>query len=110
MLAIGRGMSALKRIERTFARCARNWSALFAQTLTGKDAFSEIAAAFGAADTTEDGAGFFFAVNSYALEHGVNAVFASRASILLFRAARAVAAAPHNPISPPIVLQALDSS
>jgi hypothetical protein len=50
------------------------------------------------------------AANCYALERGVNAVFASRSSILLFRARKTGVAISHNLASPRKAPVAPDSS
>jgi len=96
-LASGRSLRVLKRIERSFARCMRNWSAIFAMAISTRLAFSALAAMLADCAVTEDDrGGFFFAANRYALDRRVNAVFASRSSILLFRARKAGRSFPRN--------------
>lgn len=110
-LAVGSDIRVLKRIERSFARCVRNWSAIFAMALSARQAFTAIAAV-GAASTavTDEPAGVLLAANQYALERGVNAVFASRSSILIFRVRKAGAAISHKLVSPHHVPAVPDSS
>jgi hypothetical protein len=105
-LAEGRSFRVLKGIERSFDRCIRNWSAIFAMALSTRHAFAALASmvAVGAC------AGILLAANHYALERGVNAVFASRSSILRFRARKAGVMISHNLVSPRNAPTAPDSS
>jgi len=105
-LAAGRSLRVLKRIERSFGRCMRNWSAIFAMALSTRHAFASLASVV----AVEACDGVLLAANLYALERGVNAVFASRSSILLFRAKMAGAMISHNLTSPRDVPAAPDSS
>ena len=43
-LAAGRDIRVLKRIERSFERCVRNWSAIFAMDIAAKHAYKVLAA------------------------------------------------------------------
>ena len=111
ILAAGRSLRVLKGIERSFERCMRNWSAIFAMVVATRQAFETLAAVVVAkADGAEKPADVLLAANRYALEHGVNAVFASRSSILLFRARKADVMISHNLASPRVVQAAPDSS
>jgi len=105
-LAAGRDIRVLKRIERCFGRCILNWSAIFAVALSLRHPLAALASVVAA----EPGTGVFLAANRYALGRGVNAVFASRSSILLFRTRKALAAISHNPDSPQDAQSAPDSS
>lgn len=96
LLAAGRDLRALKRIELSFARCMRNWSALFAIALDTRKAFAQLAAAVVANAATITAVPVLLVANRYALERGVNAVFASRSSILRFRSRKAAVTIPHN--------------
>ena len=110
-LAVGRDIRVLKRIERSFERCVLNWSAIFAIALPLRRAFTAIAAVVAVATTAMDElADVLLAANCYALERGVNAVFASRSSILLFRARKTGVAISHNLASPRKAPVAPDSS
>ena len=110
-LAAGRIIRVLKRIEQSFARCVRNWSAIFAMALDARQAFVALAAIVVAnVQSVTELAPVLLAANRYALERGVNAVFASRSSILLFRARKAGAVIPHNLASPRIAVATPDSS
>jgi len=100
----------LKRIERSFERCMRNWTAIFQMNIPTKHAYVALAEAVGAVAGTENATKVLLAANRYALDRGVNAVFASRASILLFRSRNAVWRIPHNPVSPRIPAVMPDSS
>lgn len=108
-MATGRDIRVLKRIERSFMRCVRNWSAIFAMALSARQAFTAITTVVAAA-TTAESVGVLLATNRYALEQGVNALFASRSSILLFRARKAGVAISHNLASPRKAPVAPDSS
>lgn len=111
LLAEGRDIRVLKRIERSFARCVRNWSAIFAMALSLRWALTAITTVVTAAATLPtESVGVLLAANHYALERGVNAVFASRSSILLFRARKAGVAVSHNLASPRRAPVAPDSS
>jgi hypothetical protein len=105
-LAVGRSFRVLKRIERSFGRCIRNWSAIFAMALSAWHAFAALASVV----AVEAPAGVLRAANHYALERGVNAVFASRSSILIFRARKAGVMISHNMASPRDAPVAPDSS
>ena len=111
LLAAGLGIRVLKRIERSFARCIRNWSAVFAMDLDAQQAFAALAAVVvsTAASVTEP-TPVLLTANRYALERGVNAVFASRSSILLFRSRKAGVMISHNLASPRNAPAAPDSS
>jgi hypothetical protein len=100
----------LKRIERGFERCVLNWSAVFQMDIPMKNAYAALAEAVGADACAVNGAGVLLTANRYALERGVNAVFASRASILLFDPGNAAPDIPHNPVSPRIPAVGPDSS
>jgi hypothetical protein len=101
ILAAGRSLRVLKGIERSFERCMRNWSAIFAMVVATRQAFETLAAVVVAkACAVEERAGVLLAANHYALQRGVNAVFASRSSILLFRARKAGVTISHNLASP----------
>ena len=110
ILTIGREIRVLKRIERSFERCMRNWTAIFQMNIPTKHAYVALAEAVGAVAGTENATKVLLAANRYALDRGVNAVFASRASILLFRSRNAVWRIPHNPVSPRIPAVMPDSS
>jgi hypothetical protein len=111
LLAAGRSLRVLKGIERSFERCMRNWSAIFAMAVATRQAFETFAAVVVAkACDVEERAGVLLTANLYALERGVNAVFASRSSILFFRARKAGVAISHNPVSPRNAPAAPDSS
>jgi hypothetical protein len=111
LLAAGLGIRVLKRIERSFARCVRNWSALFAMAQSSRNAFPELAAVVAPeVNIVAGGASVLLAANRYALGRGVNAVFASRSSILLFRARKAGVMVSHNLASPRFVPAVPDSS
>lgn len=105
-LAAGRSLRVLKRIERGFGRCIRNWSAIFAMALSARHAFAALASVV----AVEACAGVLWAANHYALGRGVNAVFASRSSILFFQARKAGVMVSHGLASPRLVLSAPDSS
>jgi hypothetical protein len=105
-LAVGRSFRVLKRIERSFGRCIRNWSAIFAMALSTRHAFAALASVV----AVEACAGVLLAANRYSLGRGVNAVFASRSSILLFRARKAGVMISHNLASPRGVPEVPDSS
>lgn len=105
-LAAGQGIRVLKRIERSFERCMRNWSAIFAMALSTRQALAALASVTAA----EACAGVLPAANRYALGRGVNAIFASRSSILLFRARKVGATISHNLASPRDVPAVPDSS
>lgn len=105
-LAAGRSFHVLKRIERSFDRCMLNWSAIFAMALSTRHAFAALASVV----VVEVCADVLLAANRYALERGVNAVFTSRSSILLFRARKAGAMISHNLASPREAPAAPDSS
>jgi hypothetical protein len=76
-LSMGRDIRVLKRIERSFERCVRNWSAIFAMALSARQAFTEITTVVATATAiTAESAGVLLAANRYALGRGVNAVFA----------------------------------
>jgi hypothetical protein len=105
-LAAGLSIRVLKRIERSFGRCIRNWSAIFAMALSTRHAFAALASVV----TVEACAGVLLAANHYALERGLNAVFASRSSILLFRTGKASVTISHNLVSPRNAPAAPDSS
>lgn len=110
-LAAGRSIRVLKGIERSFERCMRNWSAIFAMAVATRQAFETLAAVVGAkVCAVEECAGVLLAANIYALERGVNAVFASRSSILRFRARTAGMTISHNLVSPQNAPAAPDSS
>jgi hypothetical protein len=111
ILARGRSIKVLKQIERTFARGVRNWSAIFAMDIPAKHAHETLAAVVVAeAQTVEDVTSVLLTANHYALERGVNAVFASRSSILLFRARKVGVVISHNLVSPRDAPAAPDSS
>jgi hypothetical protein len=110
-LTAGREVRVLKRIERSFERCIRNWSAVFAVEIPVKQAYETIAAVVGVkATATGKLTGVLRAANQHALGRGVNAVFASRSSILLFRSGNAGLGIPHKTASSRNVLVAPDSS
>ena len=111
-LAAGRNLRMLRRIERSFGRCMLNWSAIFAMSLSTRHAFAELASVVAVEDCVGvlRAGGVFPAANRYALTRGVNAVFASRSSILLFRARKAGVMISHNLTSPQDVPAAPDSS
>jgi hypothetical protein len=109
-LAEGREVRVLKRIERSFERCARNWSAIFDMDIPVKHAYATLAAAVEADGAHDDGPGVLLAANQHALERGVNAVFASRSCILLFRTGNAGKGIPHDPASARNAPAAPDSS
>ena len=89
----------------------RNWSAIFAIAVATRQAFETLAAVVVAkACALQECAGVLLAANLYALERGVNAVFASRSSILRFRARKAGVTISHNPVSPRNAPAAPDSS
>ena len=111
LLAAGRDIRVLKRIERSFERCARNWSAIFAMDLAAKHDYKVLAAVVVVeARIVEEPAAVLLAANLYALEHGVNAIFASRSSILLFRSKKTEMTISHNLASPRNAQVAPDSS
>lgn len=111
LLAAGRDIRVLKRIERSFERCMRNWSAIFAMAMAMREAFTALAAVVAtAAFAAQEPAGVLLAANQYALERGVNAVFASRSSILLFRSRKTGMTISHNLASPRNAPAAPDSS
>jgi len=105
-LAAGRSLRVLKRIERSFGRCMRNWSAIFAMALPMRHAFAALASVV----AVETCGRVFQAASHYALERGVNAVFASRSSILLFRTRKAGVMVSHTLASPRDAPAAPDSS
>ncbi len=110
-LAAGRDIRVLKRIERSFERCVRNWSAIFGMAIATRQALAALAAVVATtALAVEELAGVFITANRYSLERGVNAVFASRSSILLFRARKAGVMISHNLASPRGVPEVPDSS
>ena len=111
-LAAGRDIRVLKRIERSFERCVRNWSAIFAMDIAAQAGAYKVLAAVVVVEAriVEEPAGVLLAANLYALERGVNAVFASRSSILLFRARKRVMTISHNLASPRNAPVAPDSS
>ena len=110
-LAAGRDVRVLKRIERSFARCVRNWSAIFAMDIAARYAYKVLAAVVVVeARIVEEPAAVLLAANLYALERGVNAVFASRSSILLFRSRKTGMTILHNLASPRNTPTAPDSS
>jgi hypothetical protein len=110
-LAAGRSLRVLKRIERSFARCMRNWSAIFAVAVSARHAYVALAAVVAPKVSIVAGsASVLLAANHYALGRGVNAVFASRSSILLFRAGTAGVMVPHDLASPRDAPAAPDSS
>ena len=109
-LAVGREVRVLKRIERSFERCVRNWTAIFQMNIPTKYAYATLAVAVGADAGMGNEPAVLLTANRYALERGVNAVFASRASILLFRSKNAGRGIPHNPASPRNAPVAPDSS
>lgn len=109
LLAAGSDIRVLKRIERSFERCVRNWSAIFAVVIFARDAFAALAAVV-AVEAKKERADVFLAANRYALKRGVNAVFASRSSILIFRASKASVMISHNLVSSQHVPAAPDSS
>ncbi len=110
-LAAGRDVRVLKRIERSFERCVRNWSATFAMDIAAKHAYKVLAAVVVVeARIVEEPATVLLAANLYALERGVNAVFASRSSILLFRSRKTGMPISHNLASPRNAPVAPDSS
>jgi len=110
-LAAGRSFRVLKRIERSFARCMRNWSAIFAMAITVRQAFTVLSSVLAASAVgVEELSSVLVAANRYALERGVNAVFASRSPLLLFRAGTAGAMLSHNLASPRDAPAAPDSS
>ncbi len=76
-----------------------------------KQAYETLAAVVGAkATATGKLMDVLYTANRYALERGVNAVFASRSSILLFRARKAGVTISHNMASPRDAPAAPDSS
>jgi hypothetical protein len=105
-LAAGREFRLLKRIERSFERCIRNWSAVFEMNIPMRHAFTTLAATVG----NEGEPGILLEANRYALGRRVNAVFNSRASILLFIDRKAGKRIPHNLDSPQPSRQAPNSS
>lgn len=110
-LAAGRDIRVLKRIERSFERCVRNWSAIFAMTLSTQGAFAALADVIAVnACAGEKRTGVLLEANRYALERSVNAVFASRSSILFFRARKAGVMISLNLASPQDAPAAPDSS
>ena len=110
-LAAGRSLRVLKRIERSFERCMRNWSTIFAVAVSARQAYAELAAVVAPElSIVAGGASVLLAANHYALKRGVNAVFASRSSILLFRARKAGVMFSHNLASPRGVPTVPDSS
>ena len=110
-LAAGQSIRMLKRIERSFARCLRNWSAIFAMDLDARQAFAALAAVVvSKVQPVAVPTPVLLTANRYALERGVNAVFTSRSSILLFRSRKAGVVIPHNLASPRIAPTAPDSS
>jgi hypothetical protein len=119
-LAALRDMRVLKRIEMSFARSIRNWSAIFAMDIPTKCAYATLAAvvvvssvavlAAATVSTADLPAGVLCAANLYALERGVNMVFASRSSILVFPATKAGRGKPHNLASARNVIMEPDSS
>lgn len=106
LLAAGLDIRVLKRIERSFRRCMRNWSAIFAMALSTRHALVALASVV----AVEASAGILLAANRHALGRGVNAVFASRSSILLFRPRKAGLAISHNLASPRGIPDVPDSS
>jgi hypothetical protein len=89
----------------------RNWSAIFAMAVASRRAFETLAAVVVAnVSAVKGSADVLLAANHYALERGVNAVFASRSSILLFRPRKAGVMISHNLVSPRVVAVAPDSS
>ena len=110
-LAAGGSIRVLKRIERSFARCVRNWSAIFAMDLDARQAFAALAAVVvSKVQPVTEPISVLLSANRYALERGVNAVFASRSSILLFRSRKEGMIVPHNLASPRIAPVVPDSS
>ena len=111
IIAAGRSLLVLKGIERSFERCMRNWSAVFAMAMSTRQAFADLSAMVVAkASGAEQAADVLLAANHHALHRGVNAVFASRSSILLFRARKANVTISHNLASPRAAPAAPDSS
>ena len=111
LLAAGLGIRVLKRIERSFARCMRNWSTVFAMDLDARQAFAALAAVVvSTAASVAEPTPVLLTANRYALERGVNAVFACRSSILLFRSSKAGVMISHNLASPRKAPVAPDSS
>ena len=109
-LIAGRETRVLKRIERTFERCRLNWMAIFQMNIPSKNAYASLAGALVETGGIENESAVLLAANLYAQERGVNAVFASRASILLFRSKNAKRRVPHNPDSTQSAAIAPDSS
>ena len=109
-LAIGRETRVLKRIERTFERCMLNWTAIFQMHIPSKNAFASLAVALAGSGGIENESAVLLAANLYAEQRGVNAVFASRASILLFRSKNARRRVPHNTDSTQSARRVPDSS
>ena len=96
VLAQGYEVRVLKRLERSFARCCRNWSALFGVRLSPSAGID----AFAAHNSIDPEGPVLGTANLQALGRRVNAVFASRASILLFVNRRTGERIPHNLVSP----------
>jgi hypothetical protein len=105
-LTQGREVSVLKRIERSFERCVLNWAAWFCVDIPMNQAYTALAMTVSA----ELGEGVLLAANRHALQRGVNAFFASRASILIFRTGNARKGIPYNLSLPRNAPVAPDSS
>jgi hypothetical protein len=96
ILARGVDLRVLKRLERSFARCLHNWSALFDTEILSPANLVSFATQAGIEGTES----ILRTANRIALGCRVNAVFNSRSSILLFRNHRTGERIPHNLASP----------
>jgi len=85
ILAQGREVRVLKRIEKTFARCLRNWTAIFAVDIPESHAYEILAKSVLSITPISVVTSVFLDAAQYALSRGINVIFSSRSSILFFR-------------------------
>jgi hypothetical protein len=89
---MGFAEKTLKNLERSFARCSHNAAALLVVTLPPVLNLVTLAARLG----LEAGPRFLRDANRLALDQGVNALYNSRSSILVFHDRRPRSPIPHN--------------
>ena len=89
---MGFAEKTLKNLERSFARCSHNAAALLVVTLPPVLNLVTVAVLLG----ITPGPQTLLEFNRLSLDHGVNALYNSRSSILIFRNRKPRSPIPHN--------------
>jgi len=96
VLQQGFEFQTLKRLQRSFIRCALNWQAIFVAVLPPVLTLENFALSLALPESKL----WLVQANRKALLNGVNAIFNSRSNILLFRARKPGELIPLNSIPP----------